>query len=73
MTLDVCLLHPSIQMIIRELQMNEHEDSSRIRIPSSLCNGQSHSLGMESGEIRDHQITSSSSYNLQSVGPQNAR
>nr|XP_027199918.1 discoidin domain-containing receptor tyrosine kinase B-like isoform X2 [Dermatophagoides pteronyssinus] len=53
---------------------DEHEeDSNRIRIPSSLCNGQSYPLGMESGEIRDQQITSSSSYNLQSVGPQNAR
>ncbi|KAH9527643.1 DNA damage responsive protein [Dermatophagoides farinae] len=52
---------------------HEHDDGNRIRIPSSLCNGQSYPLGMESGEIRDHQIAASSSYNLQSVGPQNAR
>ena len=56
-----------------DLYIDEHDDGNRIRIPSSLCNGQSYPLGMESGEIRDHQIAASSSYNLQSVGPQNAR
>lgn len=44
-----------------------------MRIPSALCNGEAHALGMESGDIVDQQITASSSYNVQSVGPQNAR
>lgn len=51
----------------------DHNEENIVGIPSSLCNGELYPLGMESGEIADMQITASSSYNVQSVGPQNAR
>ncbi|KAJ6222429.1 hypothetical protein RDWZM_000974 [Blomia tropicalis] len=44
-----------------------------LKIPSTLCGGEASPLGMESGEISDSQISASTSYNMQSVGPQNAR
>lgn len=40
---------------------------------TSLCDGRAQALGMESGDIVNAQITASSAYNIQSVGPQNAR
>ena len=42
---------------------------------TELCdqNGGPRALGMQSMEITDNQIIASSSYNLHSVGPQNAR
>jgi len=41
---------------------------------TSLCASYGvNALGMESGAIPDSAITASSSYNEQSVGPQNAR
>lgn len=43
-------------------------------IQTSLCDAYgSGALGMESGTIPDSMISASSSYNEQSVGPQNAR
>ena len=42
---------------------------------TNLCdyNGGPKALGIESGDITDDQISSSSAYNQQSVGPQSAR
>ncbi len=55
-------------------------DDTRISLnmesKSGLCSstmGGVDALGMESGAIPDAAITASSSYNEQSVGPQNAR
>ncbi|XP_054158121.1 epithelial discoidin domain-containing receptor 1-like [Oppia nitens] len=53
-----------------------HNDYTLIDIKkTTLCNyaGGPKALGMESGVIPDDDITASSSYNQQSVGPQNAR
>lgn len=52
---------------------DDDQGMNSVQISSSLCGGQSYPLGMESGQISDKQLTSSSSYSQQSVGPQNAR
>jgi len=56
------------------LQLSESDWPLVWRPQTSLCNKLGiNALGMESGDIKDDQITASSSYNEQSVGPRFAR
>uniref|UniRef100_A0A8D9E443 Discoidin domain-containing receptor 2 n=1 Tax=Cacopsylla melanoneura TaxID=428564 RepID=A0A8D9E443_9HEMI len=62
---DLCLTFVFILFLSSTILSSEGESSTQEECRSPL--------GMEEGKIPDHAITASSSYELKSVGPQNAR